>query len=45
MLVVPGGEERSEDEYPIFLRKAGFRLMRVIPTRTPSGSIIEAIPV
>ena len=45
MLVVPGGQERSEDEYRILLEKSGFRLTRVIPTRTPSGSIIEAIPV
>jgi hypothetical protein len=44
MLVVPGGEERSEDEYRILLEKSGFRLTRVIPTRT-SASIIEAIPV
>jgi hypothetical protein len=44
MLVVPGGEERSQDEYRILLEKSGFRLTRVIPTRT-STSIIEAIPV
>jgi len=43
MLVVPGGEERTEDEYRILLDKAGFRLTCVIPTRT-SASIIEAIP-
>ncbi|HEY1292352.1 MAG TPA: methyltransferase [Chloroflexota bacterium] len=43
MLVVPGGEERSENEYRILLEKAGFRLTRVLPTRT-SASIIEAIP-
>jgi hypothetical protein len=45
MLVVPGGEERSEDEYRVLLEKSGSRLTRVIPTRTPSGSILEAIPV
>ena len=43
MLVVPGGEERSEDEYRSLLEKAGFRLTRVVPTRT-SASIIEAVP-
>jgi hypothetical protein len=43
MLVVPGGEERSEDEYRTLVEKSGFRLTRVIPTRT-SASIIEAIP-
>src|SRR5579872_722587 len=45
MLVVPGGQERTEDEYRRLLDKSGFRLTRVIPTRAPSGSIIEAIPV
>ena len=45
MLVVPGGQERTEEEYRILLEKASFRLTRVIPTRTPSGSILEAIPV
>ena len=44
MLLVPGGEERSEDEYRVLLEKAGFQLTRVVPTRT-SASIIEAIPV
>ena len=43
MLLIPGGQERSEDEYRILLEKAGFRLTRVVPTRT-SASIIEAIP-
>jgi len=43
MLVVPGGVERSEDEYRALLEKAGLRLTRVVPTRT-SASIIEAIP-
>jgi len=44
MLVVPGGQKRTADEYRTLLEKSGFRLMRVIPTRAPSGSIIEAIP-
>lgn len=43
MLLVPGGEERSEDEYRALLTKAGFRLTRVVPTRT-SASLIEAVP-
>jgi SAM-dependent methyltransferase len=43
MLVIPGGEERSEDEYRDLLEKAGFRLTRVVPSRT-SASIIEAVP-
>jgi ubiquinone/menaquinone biosynthesis C-methylase UbiE len=43
MLVVPGGQERTESEYRDLLEKAGFRLTRVVPTRT-SASIIEAVP-
>lgn len=43
MLVCFGGQERTEDEYRELLTSTGFRLTRVIPTRTPS-SIVEAIP-
>jgi hypothetical protein len=43
MLLVPGGEERSEDEYRSLLEKAGFRLTRVVQSRTSAG-IIEAVP-
>jgi hypothetical protein len=43
MLVMPGGQERTEGEYAELLGKARFRLKRVIPT--PSAvSIVEAIP-
>jgi ubiquinone/menaquinone biosynthesis C-methylase UbiE len=44
MLLVPGGQERTENEYRMLLEKSGFRLTRVVPTRT-SASVIEAIPV
>jgi hypothetical protein len=43
MLLVPGGQERTESEYRDLLEKAGFRLARVVPTRT-SARIIEAVP-
>jgi hypothetical protein len=43
MLVVPGGQERTEDEYRALLANAGFRLSRVFPTTT-SASVIEAVP-
>ena len=43
MLLIPGGQERSQEEYRILLEKAGLRLTRVVSTRT-SASIIEAIP-
>jgi hypothetical protein len=32
MLVIPGGQERTEAEYRTLLSKAGFRLDRVVPT-------------
>jgi SAM-dependent methyltransferase len=41
MLTVPGGRERSEAEYGQLLEKAGLKLSRVIPTKSPV-SIIEA---
>jgi hypothetical protein len=43
MLSLPGGMERSEEEYADLLRRAGFRLTRVIPTASPV-SVIEAVP-
>lgn len=43
MLVVPGGQERTEREYATLLAKAGFRLQRVVPT-TSVVSIVEAVP-
>jgi hypothetical protein len=41
MLVGPGGQERTEDEYAALLGKAGLRLTRVVPTSSPV-SIVEA---
>jgi hypothetical protein len=41
MLTIPGGRERTADEYGELLTKAGLRLTRVIPTMSPV-SIIEA---
>ena len=43
MLLIPGGQERSEEEYRVLLEKAGFRLTRAVPTST-SASLIEAVP-
>jgi hypothetical protein len=41
MLAVPGGEERTAEEYEALLGKAGFTLTRIVPT--PSVvSVIEA---
>ncbi len=42
MLVVPGGQERTEPEYSSLLGKAGFRLVRVVPTES-AVSVMEAV--
>ncbi len=41
MLVVPGGQERTEAEYRALFAQAGFQLERVVPTDT-EVSVIEA---
>lgn len=43
MLVMPGGRERTEEEYGDLLVQAGFRLTRVVPTAS-AVSIVEAAP-
>lgn len=42
MLLIPGGKERTEDEYRTLFGKSGFELTRVVPTGT-EVSIIEAV--
>jgi len=44
MLVVPGGRERTEEQYSTLLRDTGFRLTAVVRTATPY-CILEAAPV
>jgi hypothetical protein len=44
MMVLPGGQERTEAEYAGLLSKAGFSLTRVIPTAS-AVSIVEAVPI
>jgi O-methyltransferase/methyltransferase family protein len=41
MLVGPGGQERTAQEYGALLGKAGFHLTRVVPTASPV-SVVEA---
>ncbi|MFQ5700793.1 MAG: methyltransferase [Acidobacteriota bacterium] len=43
MLAIPGGEERTEQEYGALVEKAGFRLTQVVPTDSPV-SVVEAVP-
>jgi hypothetical protein len=40
MLVMPGGRERTEEEYAVLFAAAGFRLTRVVDTAT-RASVIE----
>ena len=42
MLVMPGGQERTAEEYQLLLSAAGLRMTRVIPTAS-SVSVIEAV--
>jgi hypothetical protein len=41
MLVGPGGQERTAQEYDALLGKAGFRLNRIVPTQS-AVSVVEA---
>mgnify|MGYP000515864804 CR=1 FL=1 len=42
MLVSPGGVERTEEEYRELFAAAGFRLNRIVPTRSPF-SVLEGV--
>jgi ubiquinone/menaquinone biosynthesis C-methylase UbiE len=44
MLLIPGGRERTEEEYREMYAKAGFKLERIVPTPT-EVSVIEGKPV
>jgi hypothetical protein len=44
MLVLPGGIERTEEEYRVLLEEAGFQLSSVTPTRS-AVSIVEGKPI
>ena len=44
MLVMTGGQERTETEYGDLLDRANFRLVKVAATESPA-SILEAVPV
>lgn len=43
MLVIPGGQERTEHEYRELFQAAGFRLARIVPTRMEIA-VIEGTP-
>ena len=44
MLMVPGGQERTAEEYRELLEKADFRLTNVVATDS-DVSVVEAVPV
>jgi hypothetical protein len=44
MLAIPGGEERTAQEYAALLEKAGLRLTQVVTTESPV-SVVEAVPI
>jgi hypothetical protein len=41
MLLLPGGRERTQEEFARLFERGGFRLTRVVPTKSPV-SVIEA---
>jgi len=41
MLLLPGGRERSADDFSALFERAGFALTRIVPTKSPV-SVIEA---
>jgi hypothetical protein len=42
-MVLPGGMERTEDEYRALFAAAGFELVRIVPT-TSWISVLEGVP-
>jgi hypothetical protein len=44
MLVIPGGRERTEEEYDKLFAGAGFKLERIVPTKA-AVSVVEGRPI
>ncbi len=44
MLLLPGGRERTADEFRALFRRGGFELTRVVPTTSPL-SVVEAVRI
>jgi hypothetical protein len=42
MLAMPGGRERTADEFRALFDRAGFQGVRIVPTKSPL-SVIEAV--
>jgi hypothetical protein len=43
MLMMPGGRERTADEFRALFAKSGFEMTRIVPTKSPLN-VIEATP-
>ena len=45
-MLLPGGQERTPEEYAELPAKAKFRMERVVPTASPVGVVeaVEAVP-
>ncbi len=43
MLLMPGGKERTEEEFRALFARAGFKLARIVPTQSPL-SVVEGRP-
>ena len=41
MMLLPGGRDRTEEEFRALFDRAGFELMRIVPTKSPI-CVIEA---
>lgn len=44
LVMCSGGCERTQEEYRILFEKAGFNLVKIVPTKSPV-SVIEGVPV
>jgi hypothetical protein len=44
LVMTPGGRERTEAEYSALLEKAGYKLNRIVPSKSPV-SVVEGLPV
>jgi hypothetical protein len=44
MLALPGGRERTAEEFATLFERCGFKLMRILPTKSPL-SVVEAVRV
>jgi O-methyltransferase domain len=44
MLIMPGGRERTAEEFRALFARSGFEMTRIVKTQSPLN-VIEAVPV